>query len=215
MIQRSHRRPSVEVSSYKGKGGSLWIKVLLALFAVGVLSFFILLGQVMGGAKDDLSGSPQTMVILGCQIHDWGPSVMLQDRLDRALDYLEDHPEMTVVVSGGQGPGEPISEAQGMADYLIDHGIARENIIMESLSHNTHQNLVYSARHLEEAGVDIKTGVVIVSNGFHLTRARMLAERVGFENISTLAAPSSHLPSRLKMYIREPLALVKSFVFDR
>ena len=57
--------------------------------------------------------------------------------------------------------------------------------------------------------------VLIVSNGFHLTRARMLAERAGFDNISTLAAPSSHLPSRLKMYVREPLALVKSFLFDR
>ena len=67
----------------------------------------------------------------------------------------------------------------------------------------------------EEAGVDIKSGVMIVSNGFHLTRARMLAGRAGFENISTLAAPSSHVPSRLKMYIREPLALVKSFVLDR
>ena len=54
-----------------------------------------------------------------------------------------------------------------------------------------------------------------MSNGFHLTRARMLAERTGFEEVSTLAAPSSHVPSRLKMYVREPLALVKSFLLDR
>ena len=57
--------------------------------------------------------------------------------------------------------------------------------------------------------------MIIVSNGFHLTRAKMLAGRIGYENVSTLAAPSSLVPSRLKMYIREPLALVKSFVFDR
>ena len=55
----------------------------------------------------------------------------------------------------------------------------------------------------------------MVSNGFHLTRARMLAERSGYENISTLAAPASHALSRVKMYIREPLALVKSAIFDR
>ena len=55
----------------------------------------------------------------------------------------------------------------------------------------------------------------MVSNGFHLTRARMLAGRFGYGEISTLAAPSSHLPSRLYMYIREPLALVKSFLLDR
>ncbi len=120
-----------------------------------------------------------------------------------------------MVVSGGQGNNEPKAEAQGMADYLAEHGISRENMILETMSHNTWQNLSFSARHLEEAGYDIKDGVMIVSNGFHLTRARMLARRLGFEQVSVLAAPSSHVPSRLKMYIREPIALVKSFVLDR
>ena len=215
MIQRAHKKPKLEVSSYKGKRLPMWVKVLLALVLAGALTFLLLLGQVLGGAKDDVEGDPRAMVILGCQIHDWGPSVMLQDRLDKALDYLEDHPDTIVVVSGGQGRGEPTSEAEGMAGYLESHGIPRENMILEDQSHNTHQNLTYSAQQLSEAGVDVKEGVVIVSNGFHLTRARMLAGRAGYENISVLSAPSSHLPSRLKMYVREPLALVKSFLFDR
>ena len=215
MIQRREKRPKVEVSSYKGKRFTGWAKVLIILVLTGVLSFAVLLGQVMSGARDNISGEPQVMVVLGCQLHSWGPSVMLQDRLDKALDYLADHPDITVVLSGGQGPEEPAPEAQGMADYLADHGVSRENMILETMSHNTYQNLKYSAEHLREAGFDVSEGVVIVSNGFHLTRAKMLAGRVGFENISTLAAPSSHLPSRWKMYIREPLALVKSFVFDR
>ena len=102
-----------------------------------------------------------------------------------------------------------------MADYLAENGFPREQIIQEDQSHNTNQNLRLSARLLEEAGFQLDQEVLIVSNGFHLTRARMLAERAGFENVSTLAAPSSHVPSRLKMYIREPLALVKSFLVDR
>ena len=155
------------------------------------------------------------MIILGCQLYDWGPSVMLQDRLDKALEYLEDHPDMTVVVSGGQGENEPTSEAEGMADYLEAHGISRDNIILETQSRNTNQNLRYSIQHLADAGFDITGKIVIVSNGFHLTRARMLAERIGLVDVSTLSAPSSHTPTRLKMYIREPLALVKSFVIDR
>lgn len=211
----SDQKSKIEVASYKGKRLHPIVKVFLVLVLLGTLVFGALLGLVLGGAHDSIDGSPQVMIILGCQLHDWGPSVMLQDRLDKALDYLKDHPEVVVVVSGGQGENEPTTEAQGMADYLADHGFARENIILETQSHNTHQNLTYSARHLEEAGVDIRGGVVIVSNGFHLTRAKMLAGRAGYENVSVLAAPSSHLPSRLKMYIREPLALVKSFVFDR
>ena len=211
----SDQKSKIEVSSYKGRRIPPVLKLFLTLALLGLLVFGALLGQVLGGAHDDISGDPQVMVILGCQLHDWGPSVMLQDRLDKALEYLASHPDMTVVVSGGQGENEPAAEAQGMADYLADHGFARENIILETQSHNTFQNMTYSAKHLKEAGVDLEEGVLIVSNGFHLTRARMLAGRAGFENISTLAAPSSHVPSRLKMYIREPLALVKSFVFDR
>lgn len=211
----SDQKSKIEVASYKGKRLHPIVKVFLVLALLGTLVFGALLGLVLGGAHDSIDGDPQVMIILGCQLHDWGPSVMLQDRLDKALDYLKDHPDMTVVVSGGQGENEPTSEAQGMADYLADHGFARENIILETQSHNTHQNLTYSARHLEEAGMDIREGVVIVSNGFHLTRAKMLAGRAGYENVSVLAAPSSHTPTRLKMYIREPLALVKSFVFDR
>ena len=211
----SDQKSKIEVASYKGRRVHPILKIFLALVALGVLVFGALLGQVLSGAHDDVDGDPQVMIILGCKLEDWGPSWMLQDRLDKALDYLQDHPDVTVVVSGGQGDNEPDTEAQGMADYLAEHGVSRENIILETMSHNTWQNLSYSAEHLEEAGYDIKDGAIIVSNGFHLTRAKMLAGRVGFENVSVLAAPSSHTPSRLKMYIREPIALVKSFVLDR
>lgn len=211
----SDQKSKIEIASYKGRKLHPVLKVFLVLVLAGAAVFALLLGQVLWGARDDVEGDPQVMIILGCQLHDWGPSIMLQDRLDKALEYLEDHPDITVVVSGGQGENEPASEAQGMADYLADHGFDRENIILEPQSHNTNQNLRFSARHLEEAGIDIKDGVIIVSNGFHLARAKMLAGRIGYENVSVLAAPSSHTPTRLKMYIREPIALVKSFVLDR
>ena len=199
----------------KGKYLAGWIRALLALILVGVLSFCGLFACVMYGAYDHIQGEPEVMVILGCQVRQDGPSVLLRDRLDEALDYLEDHPDMTVVVSGGQGPDEPTSEVQVMADYLTAHGVEEEKVLLEPDSHNTAQNLDYSRRLLDREGIDTSDGVLLVSNGFHLTRARMLAERAGFEQVSTLAAPASHLPSRLYMYVREPLALVKSFLFDR
>ena len=211
----SDRKSKIEIAGYKGKKLHPVLKLLLVLALAGTAFFSILLGLVLGGAHDSIDGSPRVMIILGCQLHDWGPSIMLQDRLDKALEYLEDHPDMTVVASGGQGENEPTSEAQGMADYLADHGVNRDNIILETQSHNTNQNLRFSAQRLAEAGLDPTDDVVIVSNGFHLTRAKMLAERIGFQGVSVLAAPSSHTPTRLKMYVREPLALVKSFVFDR
>lgn len=209
------RRQKQEVYSYKGNRFSKLTKVILTLILLGVLTFGALLGAVLNGAYDHISGQPQVMVVLGCKVEPWGPSTLLRDRLDEALAYLEDHPDMTVVVSGGQGPDEPESEAAAMADYLTENGFPREQILVEDQSHNTVQNFQRTYELLKEQNVELEDGVLVVSNGFHLTRARMLAARTGFDEVSTLAAPTSHMPSRLKMYIREPLALVKSFVFDR
>ena len=208
-------RQKIEVPSYKGRRYQRWIRVLLVLVAAGVLCFAALFGADIYGSYDHIQGEPQVMVILGCQVKNDGPSQLLRDRLDEALSYLGDHPDLTVVVSGGQGPDEPSTEARAMADYLMEEGVEEDQILLEDQSHNTVQNFRYTAQLLEEQGYDLEnTQVLVVSNGFHLTRARMLAERTGFEEVSTLAAPSSHLPSRLKMYIREPLALAKSFLFD-
>lgn len=194
-----------------------WLKVLLALVLVGILCFAGLFGAVMYGAYDHVSGNPQVMLILGCRVMPGGePSILLQDRLDTALDYLDDHPEMTVVVSGGQGSNEPTSEAACMADYLEEHGVDPNQIWLEDQSSNTMENFLSSKQLLEGQGIDVgEEGVLVVSNGFHLTRSRMLAERFGYGHVSTLAAPTSHIPSRIQMYIREPLALAKSFLLDR
>lgn len=209
-------RPKIEVASYKGRRRPLWLQILLGLILAGALAFAVLLGVVLSGAHSSVSGDPQVMIVLGCQVKPWGPSVLLQDRLDTALAYLQDHPDMTVVACGGQGADEPESEARAIADYLTENGVSKRNILLDEDSHNTHQNLENAAKLLSEENMDpAQTQVVVVSNGFHLTRARMLAQRCGFDEVSTLAAPESHLPSRLKMYLREPLALVKSFVADR
>jgi len=194
-----------------------WFRGLVALGLTSILIFGALLGAVLYGSYDHIQGEPQTMLILGCQVHPWGPSILLKDRLDTALDYLQEHPGMTIIVSGGQGPDEHVSEAACMADYLVEAGVNTERILVEDASHNTFQNMIYSAQLMQENDLDMEQGVLIVSNGFHLTRSRMLWDRVTGEgeHVSTLAAPSSHAPSRLWMYIREPLALVKSFLFDR
>ena len=204
-------------SRYQGKRRFAWIKVLAALFLAGCLAFAGLFGMVLYGSYDHIQGEPQVMVVLGCQVMpDGRPSILLQDRLDTALDYWEEHPDITIVTSGSQGDNEPTFEAACMADFLMTNGVPEAQILQENRSHNTKENFLYSKELLASAGIDVgETDVLVVSNGFHLTRARMLAERFGYGEVSTLAAPTSHLPSRIHMYVREPIALVKSFVLDR
>ena len=139
---------------YEGKRWPLWRKAVLALLLAGALAFGALFGAVMYGAYDHIQGEPRLMVILGCQVKPWGPSILLQDRLDKALDYLEEHPDVQVVVSGGQGSDEPTTEAQAMYDYLTEHGVEPERIWQEDQSHNTWQNVRYTLALLEEKGSD-------------------------------------------------------------
>ena len=103
-----------------------------------------------------------------------------------------------------------------MYDYLTEQGVPGEQIWMEENSRNTVQNFRETARLLEERGMEPEeTHILVVSNGFHLTRARMLADRNGFTHVSTLAAPSSDLPARVNSYVREAPALLKSWLLDR
>lgn len=190
-------------------------RVLWLLLAVGVLSFGMLEGIIAAGARDDIDAEPDVMVVLGAQVKPWGPSVLLVDRLDTALAYLREHPDLPVVVTGGQGPDEPSTEAAAMRDYLVAHGLAEDRIWLEEEAHNTTQNLAYTRVLLEGKGYDMEqTHLLVVSNGFHLARVRMLAGRHGLD-ISTLAAPESHAPSRVQSYIREAPALIKSWLLDR
>lgn len=211
------KRGKIEVYSYKGNRVKGWIKALAVLVLAGALLFSACFAYVMAGSHTDIEDEAGLMIILGCQVQPWGPSILLQDRLDTALEYLEDHLDMTVVVSGGKGDDEHQSEAQAMHDYLVEGGFPEEQIILEDQSSNTYENLIFTKALLEELGEDPDQETLVVSNGFHLSRVRILWERVmgSQENLNTLAAPSTHLPSRLKMYVREPLALIKSYLFDR
>ena len=189
-----------------------------AAVLLGAAVFSVLEGLVLSGDHSEIEGSPQIMVILGAQVKPWGPSVLLQDRLDTALAYLEDDPEMTVVVSGGQGQDEHISEARCMYDYLTAHGVAGERILLEEDSHNTWENLNNTFALLKAEGYEpAAEEILVVSNGFHLARVRMLFGRVweGIDQLSTLAAPSSDLPARINSYVREAPALLKSWLLDR
>jgi uncharacterized SAM-binding protein YcdF (DUF218 family) len=123
-----------------------WLRALCLLALVGALCYAALLGVVLHGEYGDVEGQPKTMIVLGCQVHPWGPSILLRDRLDTAVDYLADHPEVTVIVSGGKGDDEHASEASVMRDYLVAAGVPGDRVLVEDVSRNTYQNMIYSQK---------------------------------------------------------------------
>ena len=222
----------MEYKSYRGNSPQRrkrhWLAALLILLGLGLVLFGALelvIWRSSQGRTAESSGGPEVMVIFGCQVRKDGPSILLRDRLDTALAYLEDHPDTRIVVTGGKGDDEHQSEAQGMYDYLTAHGVDGESIYMEDQSRNTWQNVNNTFALMEREGWSLTDDVLLVSSGFHLARIEMLWDRArtnilrdevfNGQYVSTLAAPVSHAPSAVQMFFREPLALVKSFLFDR
>ena len=145
--------------------------------------------------------------MLGAQVHKTRPSVVLQYRLDKAVEYLNDNPNTICIVSGGQGPDEPFSEGYGMSEYLKNKGIDESRIIIEDKSTSTKENIIYSRRFIEDGA-----SVGIVTNNFHMYRALKVAKKQGLENASGIAAYSvwTFLPNNV---LREVFGVIKYFIF--
>ena len=143
------------------------------------------------------------IIVLGAHVQGTRLTLALLERTRRALQYLEENPETKAVLSGGQGEGEDISEAQAMGNYLVEHGIDRERLILEGRSTSTTENLKFS---LEIIGLDHSVGVV--TNNFHVFRGTAIGKKCGCKEIYPI--PSRYRSWRLLIYIpREILAIIK------
>lgn len=104
---------------------------------------------------------------------------MLRGRLDEAVSYLNENPGARCVVTGGQGKGEAVPEGEAMAEYLTRKGISPERIFIESLSADTEENIKFSKEIIERE--KLGSEVVIISDGFHVFRGTIIAEKQGLE----------------------------------
>jgi len=195
----------------------LWWRVLRGIL-VGVLAAMLVVGAILsvvmvkaGRFNRPPEGETATVVVLGCLVREDGPSLMLRYRLDAALQYLLDHPDTSVVVSGGQGEREPTSEAQAMADYLIANGIEQERIYKEDRSTNTRQNIAMSAEVIRQAG--LPEPLVIVTDSYHQLRGRIYAKLQGFTEVYGVSGrcPWGLFPS---YSVREMLAVGEAVVLN-
>lgn len=183
-------------------------KLFLVAFCIGMVLFLVVEGFIVSGFTQEGKNGEDYVIVLGAQMKKNGPSKALQYRLDEAIKYLETNPEATVIVSGGQGPDEHISEAQGMYDYLVKKGIDAERILKEDQSRNTTQNLKFSAKLLDKE----KDSVAVISNNFHVFRAVKIAQKAGYKEVCGIAAKGEPFLQWNNM-MREFFGVVKDFLF--
>ena len=174
-------------------------------------AYAVVLSSLMIGEITNTPKEPDAVIILGCRVQkDGKPSLMLRKRLEAAYEYLSENEGVICVAAGGQGEDEPISEGQAMKTALVEMGIDENRIIVEDESENTEENLKFSAKRLEEAGIEVKEAA-IVSDGFHLFRASLFAEKAGLETTSISAQTPWQMAAAY--WVREWFALSAVFVF--
>jgi uncharacterized SAM-binding protein YcdF (DUF218 family) len=184
------------------------LRRLVLIFIVAVAAYItIITYKMVQISHHNPVPNARSMVILGAKLNVDQLSLSLKNRMDAAITYLRDNPTTQVVVSGGQGSDERISEAEAMKNYLIQNQIQATRIQTEALSTSTFENIKFSKKLLQGEPI------ILVSNDFHVLRAKMIAKRQGL-NVDTLSAPTPK-SVRIQLYCREYLALVKSFLFDR
>ena len=155
------------------------------LFRVGniCITAFLIYGLTVTGFMIYFACQPPaenaTAVVLGAQIKDSGPSVMLWGRINSAEKYLESNENVSAVLSGGQGDDEPMSEAQAMKNILEDKGIETQRLYMEDKSTNTTENMKFSMQIIEEN--NLNNDLAVVTDSFHQLRVRIIARQLGIE----------------------------------
>lgn len=117
------------------------------------------------------------LIVLGAHIQGEQVTDSLRRRLDKAVQYAEKYPEPPIIVSGGRGADEAVTEAEAMKRYLLRQGVEESRIIVEDQSATTKENLKFSAASLP----DMSCSVGIVTNNFHIYRARQYARKLGYK----------------------------------
>lgn len=169
------------------------------LFGLFLVSYIAIQGIILHGMRaDPEAADAEYLLVLGARVYEDGrPSAALAARLDTAYDFMQEHPEVTAILCGGQGSNEPCPEAEAMYDYMVAKGMDADRLLLEDESSNTIQN-IENARAL--IGDRHKTAVV--TSDYHLARARVLMERGGLDACG-IPAPTPYPAQRVSVHCRE------------
>lgn len=161
--------------------------------------------------RTNATGTYRFVIILGAKVNGTRPSRALQHRIDVAATHAKTYPHVELIATGGQGPDEGMAEAHVIARELMAQGIEARRIHVEATSTSTIENFEHS-----RACWDGEAGVTIVTNDFHVPRARLIARLYFHLESDALYAPTPPL-AKGRYMIREGLAYVKllgRYVFE-
>lgn len=190
-------------------------KILKGAFAVVMVIFLVVESLIVFYPKHDKSECDY-IIVLGALVDKREISQSLKNRLDACISYIETIDKETyIVVSGGQGRGEEITEASAMKEYLVYKGLDKDMILEEDKSTTTRENFLFSKEIIKKhSKVDFDNlDIKIVTTDFHALRSEIISYRCGYKNTSFFTANSSYKLSILN-YTREFLAIIINLIFN-
>lgn len=188
------------------------IKTLIIVsFSVFLIVFIAIEGVIIYNGHHYDKERPDYVIVLGAGLRGTKLSFALKDRLDTAIKFNKIYPDVKIIVSGGQGKGEDISEAFAMKEYLINNGIKDNLIICEDNSTNTYENFLFTKKLLQQSTGSADYTLTVISNNFHMYRAKFLGEEVGFKCLG-YPAPSK-IATTVIFHVREFFGVIKAYVF--
>ena len=184
------------------------LTVVGCLALAAVAAFALLMGYVVyREATLSPRGESDAVIVLGAQVlPDGTPSVALERRFADALQHYEERPQ-TGLGCGARGGDEPGPEGEVMRAWLIAHGARAEDIVAETKSFNTRENLIFAREIMQAQGL---SRAVVVTSDYHVARALALCGQVGIE--ATGAGSESKPEYWLKNHVRETLSWAKFIV---
>lgn len=178
---------------------------ILSLVVVGIVFFTVIEAMVISRMKAKPENELDYIIVLGAQVRGSRITKSLSKRIDKAYDYLVANENTIAVLSGGQGKGEDISEAEAMYNRLVEMGIAADRLIMENKSENTKENVIFSMSIISELNSNARVG--FVTNNFHVYRAEQIFQKLGY-NVKGIAASADN-KLLVNYMFREFFAVVK------
>ncbi|MDR2939645.1 MAG: YdcF family protein [Clostridiales bacterium] len=183
--------------------------VLCIVISILIFSSATLISIGLYGKNDNATFDEDVVIVLGCAVKGTKVSNHLANRLDAAFEYHTKNPNALIVVSGGQGPNEDITEALAMETYLVNKGTPIGKIIKEEASTSTYENLLYSQNILKNIFND-SYKAAIITNDFHIYRSQLIAKKLGFSATHYHADTEPiYMPYN---YSREALSIIKFFI---
>lgn len=164
---------------------------VLAAVAAWVIS---VMAVVVWGARD-MAKPADAIVVLGAAQYAGRPSPVLKARLDHALDLWKRGLASRLVLTGGRGVGDTISEAAVGRRYAMKAGVNDSAILLENEGRTTEASMEAVAEIIDKRDLE---RVILVSDPFHMLRLRILAGRYGFESVTSPTRTSPISANRLE-----------------